>query len=181
MPAAFSKCFTVFRNYPAVGFLAALPSMTLQTPSDSLPVSIRKHSRAALSSNVPAFLPLRSGIWSKTFSFNASNSEFTKLFLCNQSRHSMKQYEYIELKNNTPCLSGIYFVLCLFHALFHCIYSVIAFFQAARRTHSFRTFLLQSFMGVTKKAPFCCIKSPFLLYKKPLFYIQKTLFRPSKS
>ena len=102
----------------------------------------------------------------------------------------MKQYEYIELKNNTPCLSGIYFVLCLFHALFHCIYSVLAFFRSARRTHSFRTFLLQSlmkmlprlmlsflsFMGVTKKAPFCCIKSPFLLYEKPLFYIQKGAF-----
>ena len=102
----------------------------------------------------------------------------------------MKQYEYIELKNNTPCLSGIYFVLCLFHALFHRIYSVLAFFRGARRTHSFRTFLLQSFMkmlprlmlsflsfmGVTKKAPFCCIKSPFLLYEKPLFYIQKGAF-----
>ena len=190
MPAAFSKCFTVFRNYPAVVFLAALPSMTLQTPSGSLPVSIRKHSRAALSPNVPAFPPSSSGIWSKTFSFNASNSKFTKLFLCNQSQHGMKQYEYIELKNNTPCLSGIYFVLCLFHALLHCIYSVLAFFRGARRTHSFRTFLLQSFMkmlarlmlsflsfmGVRKKAPFCCIKSPFLLYEKPLFYIQKGAF-----
>lgn len=93
-------------------------------------------------------------------------------------------YEYIELKNNTPCLSGIYFVLCLFHALFHRIYSVIAFFRGARRTHSFRTFLLQSlmkmlarlmlsflsFMGVTKKAPFCCIKSPFFIFKKGLFF-----------
>ena len=99
-------------------------------------------------------------------------------------------YEYIELKNNTPCLSGIYFVLCLFHALFHRIYSVIAFFRVARRTHSFRTFLLQSFMkmlarlmlsflsfmGVTKKAPFCCIKSPFFMFKKGLFYPEKTLF-----
>ncbi len=99
-------------------------------------------------------------------------------------------YEYIELKNNTPCLSGIYFVLCLFHALFHRVYSVIAFFRPARRTHSFRTFLLQSlmkmlarlmlsflsFMGVMKKAPFCYIKSPFLLYKKPLFHIQKGAF-----
>ncbi len=95
----------------------------------------------------------------------------------------MKQYEYIELKNNTPCLSGIYFVLCLLHALFHCIYSVLAFFRGARRTHSFRTFLLQSlmkmlarlmlsflsFMGVRKKAPFCCIKSPFFIFKKGLF------------
>ena len=102
----------------------------------------------------------------------------------------MKQYEYIELKNNTPRLSGIYFVLCLLHALFHRVYSVIAFFRSARRTHSFRTFLLQSlmkmlarlmlsflsFMGVTKKAPFCCIKSPFFIFKKGLFYPEKTLF-----
>ena len=92
-------------------------------------------------------------------------------------------YEYIELKNNAPCLSGIYFVLCFFHALFHRIYSVIAFFRGVRRTHSFRTFLLQSFMkmsarlmlsflsfmGVTKKATFCCIKSPFFIFKKGLF------------
>ena len=93
-------------------------------------------------------------------------------------------YEYIELKNNAPRLSGIYFVLCLFHALLHCIYSVIAFFRGARRTHSFRTFLLQSlmkmlarlmlsflsFMGVRKKAPFCYIKSPFFIFKKGLFF-----------
>ena len=70
------------------------------------------------------------------------------------------------------------------------VHSVIVFFRGARRTHSFRTFLLQSlmkmlprlmlsflsFMGVTKKAPFCYMKSPFLLYKKPLFYIQKGAF-----
>lgn len=47
--------------------------------------------------------------------------------------------------------------------------TVITFFRGARRTHSFRTFLLQSFMGVREKAPFCCIKSPFFIFKKGLF------------
>ena len=95
----------------------------------------------------------------------------------------MKQYEYIELKNNTPCLSGIYFVLCLFHALFHCIYSVIAFFRPARRTHFFSHFPLTKLdENVTTPDAIIFIlygskeKSPFLLYEKPLFYIQKGAF-----
>lgn len=33
-----------------------------------------------------------------------------------------------------------------------------------------------SLMGVTKKAPFCCMKSRFLMCKKPLFHIQKGAF-----
>lgn len=33
-----------------------------------------------------------------------------------------------------------------------------------------------SLMGVTKKAPFCCMKSRFLMYKKPLFEYKKGAF-----
>ena len=70
------------------------------------------------------------------------------------------------------------------------VYFVIAFFRPARRTPPLRTFPLQtlikmlprlmpsflSLMGVTKKAPFCCMKSRFLMYKKPLFEYKKGAF-----